>query len=166
MDEFLKRIEEIKKQKGADLSMEEDLSIAVMNLISLEEHFYFTAKKTKKDEYLKYVEEIREMRKKLLARMIPVNEGETWCISKHLLAASYRMMEVATKFQNLKDEKLAKEAFDDAYKLFNYFWGIRLKLIDLSKLEETAKEEKKLPSDDKPWSMDDIMSKLVDCCRE
>ena len=40
----------MKDQKGADLSMEEDLSIGIMNLISLEDHFLFTYEKTKKQE--------------------------------------------------------------------------------------------------------------------
>ena len=68
MDDLLKKIEEFKNKKDADLSMEEDLSIGIMNLISLEEHFYFTAEKTKKEKYFKYVQQIREIRKKMLAR--------------------------------------------------------------------------------------------------
>ena len=34
------------KGKEFDLSKQEDLSIALMNLISLEEHFYFSSMKT------------------------------------------------------------------------------------------------------------------------
>ena len=44
-DELVKKIEAAKASGTVDLSMEEDLSIAVMNLISLEEHFFFTANK-------------------------------------------------------------------------------------------------------------------------
>lgn len=155
MDDLLKKIEEFKNKKSADLSSEEDLSIAVMNLISLEEHFYFTAQKTKKDKYYQYVEQIREIRKRMLAKMIPQNEGETWCISKHLLAASMRLMEVGTKYQTMKKMDKAKEVFDDAYALYNLFFAIRLKLVDFKDLENK-----------KPWSEDDIVAKLVDCCRE
>lgn len=157
MDDLVKKIEEFKSKKDADLSVEEDLSIAVMNLISLEEHFYFTAQKTKKDKYFKYVEQIREIRKRMLAKMIPQNEGETWCISKHLLAAAMRLMEVGTKYQTMKREDKAKEVFDDAYKLYNLFFAIRLKLIDLKDLKNKK---------DETWSEDDIVAKLVDCCRE
>ncbi len=164
MDDLVKKIEEFKNKKylpagrqGADLSSDEDLSIAVMNLISLEEHFYFTAQKTKKDKYYKYVEQIREIRKRMLAKMIPQNEGETWCISKHLLAASMRLMEVGTKYQTMKKTDKAKEVFDDAYALYNLFFAIRLKLIDLKDLKNKK---------DGPWSEDDIVAKLVDCCRE
>ena len=44
---FLARIEKMKANGGVDLSAAEDLSLAVMNLISLEEHFFFTGAKTK-----------------------------------------------------------------------------------------------------------------------
>lgn len=157
MDDLVKKIEEFKNKKDADLSMEEDLSIAVMNLISLEEHFFFTAQKTKKEKYFKYVEQIREIRKRMLAKMIPQNEGETWCISKHLLAATMRLMEVGTKYQTMKKEDKAKEVFDHAYALYNLFFAIRLKLIDLKDLKNKREE---------PWSENDIVAKLVDCCRE
>ncbi|MBU3979099.1 hypothetical protein KKE68_05365 [Patescibacteria group bacterium] len=157
MEDLLKKIEEFKNKKGADLSMEEDLSIAIMNLISLEEHFYFTGQKTKKDKYFQYVEQIREIRKRMLAKMIPQNEGETWCISKHLLAAAMRLIEVGTKYQTMKKPEKAKEVFDDAYALYNLFFAIRLKLVDLGDLKNKK---------EKAWSEDDIVAKLVDCCRE
>ena len=164
MDDLIKKIDQFKNKKGADLSMEEDLSIAIMNLISLEEHFYFTAQKTKKDEYLKLLSEVREVRKRMLAKMIPENEGETWCISKHLLSATMRLLEVGTKYQNQKDNEKAKEVFNDAYTLFNMFWGIRLKLVDLKNVK--AKIPELSENNKKPWSMNDIMTKMVDCCRE
>jgi hypothetical protein len=157
MDDLVKKIEAFKNKKGADLSMEEDLSIAVMNLISLEEHFYFTAQKTKKEKYFKYVEQIRDIRKRMLAKMIPQNEGETWCISKHLLAATMRLMEVGTKYQTMKKPEKAKEVFDDAYALYNLFFAIRLKLVDIGDIKNKKEG---------PWSENDIVAKLVDCCRE
>ncbi len=162
MDELLAKIEKLKNKKGADLSMEEDLSLAVMNLISLEEHFFFTAEKTKKDKYFKFLDRTRELRKKLLARMIPQNEGESWCISKHLLAATMRLMEVGTKLQTMKKHREAQQAFDDAYKTFNMFWAIRLDLLKLKDLKHLNAKE----TGDKAWSLDEIINKLVDCCRE
>lgn len=170
MEELLKKIEKLKGEKGVDLSMEEDLSLAIMNLISLEEHFFFTAQKTGKDKYLKNLEETRELRKKLLAKMIPQNEGETWCICKHLLATTMRLMEVGTKLQTMKKERQAKQAFEDAYRVFNIFWGIRLELLKLKDLKDMitkdGEDEQVLASRNKPWDMEDIVAKLIDCCRE
>ncbi|MFA6341180.1 MAG: hypothetical protein WCX27_03035, partial [Candidatus Paceibacterota bacterium] len=57
-EEVLKKIEELKKGRSFDLSTEEDLAIAIMNLISLEEHFFFTGSKTKKPEYFDLLTEV------------------------------------------------------------------------------------------------------------
>lgn len=167
--QFLDKIEELKKKKGFDLSLDEDLSIAVMNLVSIEEHFYFTAQKTQKDEYLHLLREVREMRKVMLKKLISEHEGETWCISKHLLAASMRLMEVGTKLLTDKKEKEAKEMFDNAYKLYSLFWAMRMKLIDMSGMK--AIEETKLNKHDQggskeSWKYEDIINKLIDCCKE
>lgn len=159
--ELLKKIEEMKKSGEIDLSMEEDLAIAVMNLISLEEHFFFTASKTGKTEYYDLLNETRQIRKDLLGRLIDKkkHEGETWCISKHLLATTMRLIEVGTKFQQDGDKEQAKKIFTYAYKIFTLFWGLRLNLIDISDIKKTAQEER-------PWSLKDIVNKLVDCCDE
>src|SRR4030042_6749220 len=91
INELLKKVNESKKGK-LDLSSDEDLSIAIMNLISIEEHFFFTGAKTGKPEYFDLLNQAREIRKDLLKRIIKDYEGEVWCISKHLLAASMRLM--------------------------------------------------------------------------
>ncbi|OGY58100.1 MAG: hypothetical protein A3D47_00480 [Candidatus Colwellbacteria bacterium RIFCSPHIGHO2_02_FULL_43_15] len=158
-DEFVKKIEAMKKSGEVDLSTEEDLSLAVMNLVSLEEHFFFTGVKTNKPGYFDLLGEVREVRKALLGRLIDAHEGETWCISKHLLATTMRLMEVGTKLQADGNKEKAKETFDYAYKIYSIFWALRLKILDVSEL-------KKVPVGDKPWSYEDIVDKLVDCCHE
>lgn len=158
-EEVIKKVESFKAGGALDLSSDEDLSIAIMNLISLEEHFYFTAEKTGKKEYLDMVNEVREMRKKLLGKMVDKKEGEVWCISKHLLAASMRLIEVGTKAQTDGKSEEAKEVFDYAYKLYSMFWAIRLKVVNLEGAREIAKK-------DEPWKLEDIVNKLIDCCGE
>lgn len=155
----MKKVEEMKKSGNVDLSTEEDLSIAVMNLISLEEHFFFTGEKTGDDKYFNLLDEVREMRKELLGKMIPKHEGETWCISKHLLAAAMRLMEVGTKLHADKKGQEANEMFERAYKLYSLFFALRLKLIDTKGIKEMAASEK-------PWTLQDIVNKLVNCCDE
>jgi hypothetical protein len=156
--EVLTKIEELKKGKHFDLSTEEDLAIALMNLISLEEHFYFTGAKTNKPEYFDLLTEVRKIRTELLGRMIEKTEGEAWCVSKHLLATSMRLFEVGTKLQADGKKEDAKNIFEKAYKMFNMFFALRLKLIDLKNLKKSDEQE--------PWTMNDIMAKLVDCCKE
>lgn len=157
--ELVEKIQQMKKGKELDLSLEEDLSIAVMNLISLEEHFFFTASKTEKPEYFDLLKETREIRKSLLGKLIDKHEGETWCACKHLLAATMRLIEVGTKLLGDGKKNEAEEFFKQAYKLYAFFWGLRLKLIDISDLKKSA-------ATDKPWTAEDIVNKLVDCCDE
>lgn len=156
---LLRRIESLKESKGIDLSTEEDLSIAVMNLISLEEHFYFTGVKTDKPEYFDLLQEVRAIRKELLGKLIDRHEGETWCITKHLLATTMRLIEVGTKLHADGSKGDAKEMFERAHKTYALFWALRLKLIDAAGFKQVA-------ASDKPWSLQDIVNKLVDCCDE
>lgn len=160
LEKLLQKIEALKKTGQVDLSMEEDLSLAVANLISLEEHSFMSGVKTGKDEYFKVLLEAREIRKELLQKLVPRHEGETWCASKHLLAATIRLMEVGTKLKSQGKDAEAKKVFDYGYRLFTIFWALRLKLLRLPALKKAAKDEKV------PWSLQDIMNKLVDCCDE
>lgn len=156
---LVERAAKLKKSGTLDLSMEEDLSLAVMNLISLEEHLFFTAEKTGKPEYLDMLDEVRSMRAELLGKMIAKGEGETWCVSKHLLAASMRLMEVGTKLRSKGKPEEAKDAFDKAYRAYSLFWAVRLANDEAG--ASAAKGDEK-----KPWTVDDIVNSLIDCCNE
>lgn len=158
-EELLKKIEAFKRSGEVDLSREEDLSIAVMNLLSLEEHFFFTGAKTGKAEYFDLLTEVRNMRKSLMERLVSGHEGETWCIAKHLLAATMRLIEVGAKLHAEGKKKEAEETFAYGHKLSSLFWALRLKLIDAVGLKKVAASEK-------PWTLQDIVDKLVDCCDE
>lgn len=165
----LEKIEALKKSNKFDLSLEEDLSLAVMNLISLEEHFFFTAEKTGKLDYLDLLKETREIRKELMARLVNQNEGETWCISKHLLSATMRLIEVGTKLQTENKIEEAKKMFASAYRVYALFWAVRLKIIDLAsvkKIPDSALNKEDQNPQNKPWTFEDIVAKLVDCCHE
>lgn len=157
-EQLIEKINELKSADKIDLSMEEDLSIAIMNLVSLEEHFFFTAEKTKKDKYFDLLNRTREIRKELLARMINQHEGETWCITKHLLAASMRLIEVGTKLQSSGRSAEAKDTFNSAYEMYTLFWGLRLKLISTPDLQKTK--------NDMPQTQAELISKMLDCCKE
>lgn len=157
LDEFLKKIDSLKEKAGVDLSTAEDLSVAVMNLISLEEHFFFTGMKTGKDEYFDTTLEIREIRKDLLAKLMPKHEGETWCISKHLLATTMRLIEVGNKLNSEGKKESAKEMFEKAYQVYSIFWALKLELVSGRDLKEKAKDSSRL---------EDLVARLADCCDE
>ena len=116
---FIDKIDNLKKDNKLDLSSDQDLSIAIMNLISLEEHFFFSGAKTEKNDYYDLIKDVREMRKELMHKLIKEYEGEVWCISKHLLAASMRLMEVGTKALGRDQKEEAYDLFAKAYNLYS-----------------------------------------------
>jgi len=68
IEELLKKVQKVSKENKIDLSSGEDLSIGIMNLISIEEHLFFTFNKTKDEKYMDLLNEVRLMRTELLKR--------------------------------------------------------------------------------------------------
>ena len=145
--EFVERVDASKKLNPKDLSSDQDLTIAIMNLISIEEHLIFSGAKTGKNSFFDMVRDIREMRKNLMLKIIPAYEGEVWCISKHLLAASMRLMEVGTKQQSMNHNEEAYQLFNQAYDPYCLFWGLNMNLIntkDVQWIQDSTDDVKKL----------------------
>ena len=182
--EFVERVDASKKLNPKDLSSDQDLTIAIMNLISIEEHLIFSGAKTEKNSFFDMVRDIREMRKNLMLKIIPAYEGEVWCISKHLLAASMRLMEVGTKQQSMNNNEEAYKLFNQAYDLYCLFWGLNMNLIntkDVEWIKDTGNDVKKLsaelktdkavadvPAEPKTGfqKMKAFIRKAVNCCIE
>lgn len=188
--EFVERIDNMKKKNPKDLSSDQDLTIAIMNLISIEEHLMFSGAKTGKDSFYAMIGDIREMRKNLMQKIIPAYEGEVWCISKHLLATSMRLMEVGTKQQSMGNTKEAYDLFNQAYDLYCLFWGLNMNIIDAKEInwkpdtiEDVKKEATQLmqksslqtesvtsQKETEPTTLmgklKTVVKKAVDCCIE
>src|SRR3990167_2992530 len=171
---LLQRVEEVTKQKELDLSSGEDLSIGIMNLISIEEHLFYTFNKTKDSKYLDLLNEIRAMRTELMKEIIKDYEGEVWCISKHLLAASMRIMEVGTKELKKGNKDKAWNLFDKSYKLYSLFWGLNLGVVGTKDVKQENKDDVRFideKSEEKGSSsvfskLGSLVQKAVDCCKE
>jgi hypothetical protein len=169
LEEFIKKVDDMKKQDKMDLSSDQDLTIAIMNLVSIEEHFFFTGAKLGKTEYYDMIKDVREMRKELLQKIIKEYEGEVWCISKHLLAASYRLMEVGTKQLGMGKKKEAYDLFEKAYNLYSLFWGLNLKLLnvgDIKKIDDNAINKEDKEKKGFMGKMGELVKKAIDCCIE
>jgi len=185
--EFVEKIDATKKVNPKDLSSDQDLTIGIMNLISIEEHLMFSGAKTGKTSYYDLIEQVREVRKSLMQKVIPEYEGEVWCISKHLLSASMRLMEVGTKQQSLGHKADAYKLFDQSYELYCLFWGLNMKLLNLDDvkwIEDSFDDVKKLTKDLAEHSVPEkkteenavsggtfakiksFVRKAVDCCIE
>ena len=129
VQEFVEKLDAAKKVNPKDLSSDQDLTIGIMNLISIEEHLMFSGAKTGKTEFYDLINDIREMRKNAMLKIIPAYEGEVWCISKHLLAASMRVFEVGTKALAAGDKETAYSLFDQSYELYCMFWGLNMGML-------------------------------------
>ena len=167
--QFVEKIGKLKKEHKLDLSSDEDLSIAVMNLVSLEEHFFFTGAKTGKEKYYDLLSKVREIRKELLKKIVKDTEGEVWCISKHLLAASMRLIEVGTKELTKNNKKEAENLFSKAYDLYSLFWGINLQVIDIDqikKINDNQINKDDTNKDDLTKRLNKLVQDLIDCCEE
>ena len=186
LEEMVKKIDDSKKVNPLDLSSDQDLSIALMNLVSLEEHFFFSGAKTKKPGFYDLINIVREMRKELMERIVDKNAaqgGEVWCISKHLLAASMRLYEVGTKALGAGNKTDAYKMFEKAYELYSLFWGLNMKMIDLAGVKQMEpdlyesvmtdapkkdKDVKKQMSESKSTvrKLGDWVKNAVNCCIE
>ncbi len=179
---LMDKVKKMEQGEQLDLSSDEDLSVGIMNLISIEEHLFFSGGKTGKPQYYELLREVREMRKDLLKRIIKDYEGEVWCISKHLLSASMRLMEVGTKMLGKNDNKAAYDFFGKAYNLYSLFWGLNLGLVNLEDGKKSTAKSTKTKSEqiafvpevmNKPAESSSIFAKLgevvkkaIDCCKE
>lgn len=141
INELVDKVDSMKKKEKMDLSSDQDLTIAIMNLISIEEHLFFSGAKTGKNEYFELIEVARDMRKSLLKKIIKDYEGEVWCISKHLLASSMRLMEVGTKQQSMGNKKEAYDLFHKGYNLYSLFWGLNMNIINVSDVKNVMGED-------------------------
>ncbi len=167
--EFVEKMDQAKKLNPKDLSSDQDLTIGIMNLISIEEHLMYSGAKTGKTSYYDLIEQVREIRKKLMQKLIPQYEGEVWCISKHLLASSMRLMEVGTKQLSLKNTQEAYDLFNKSYELYCLFWGLNMNMLnieDVKWVEDSKEDIKKITEKIKETNImentDDSIAKTID----
>lgn len=177
--QFMEKVKKMEKGERLDLSSGEDLSIGIMNLISIEEHLFFSGNKTGDVKYFELLDEVRKMRVSLLKEIIKEYNGEVWCISKHLLAASMRVMEVGTKALKNGEKEKAFDYFKKSYHLYNLFWGLNLGVVRPSFSKASAGEvnafenKKDAPIEYKDEKgnnflgrMSSMIGKVLDCCKE
>jgi hypothetical protein len=165
LQKFMDKVKQVESGHKMDLSSGEDLSIAIMNLISIEEHMFFTSQKLGDTKYIEVLNTAREMRKELMKKIVKENQGEVWCTSKHLLSGSMRLMEVGTKCLTKGDQKEANDYFKKSFDLYNLFWGLNLGLVK-SDPQKTKFEDKPLAKKDFLGSISKTIGKILDCCRE
>jgi len=169
LDEFIQKVNEMKKKDKMDLSSDEDLTLAIMNLISIEEHFFFSGAKSGEKNYYDFLNEVREMRKELMKKIERNPNYEEHCILKHLLAASMRLMEVGTKKLSEEKKEEAYDLFEKSYNLYSLFWGVNMGLVDQGQIKKIDDNALNIHDKEKKGFMGklgDLVKKIIDCCIE
>lgn len=113
-----------KKVNPLDLSSDQDLTIAVMNLIKLEKLL---------DGY-DIKDDVRDMRCRLMGRVVPNGDEKNWDMSQYLLEKSVELMGNGMQEIGI-DSGLAYKMFDDSYEFYSMFWGINMGIIDVSDVD-------------------------------
>jgi len=158
VENFVKTVQNIKGKNKLDLSAWEDLSIGLMNLVSLEEHAYFSYIKTQDEKFLAILDNVREMRKSLLKLIVKDDDGsEKWCMSKHFLASSMRLFEVGNRMLHEGKKEEADKFYKDSAELYGLFWALNVEGKGKIKINEDSKETKGIFAS---------IKKLLECCIE
>lgn len=101
--------DEQRKANPLDLSLDQDLTIALMNLIAIED--------ATPDSQIG--EMVRNIRKKVMARMVA--DENTQAQAHEYLSQAAREMNKAIQFQKTGDKKAAYEKYDAAYEAYVLF---------------------------------------------
>ena len=112
----IERADAAKKVNPLDLSSDQDLTIAVMNLIAVSDMCGG-----------ELGESISEMRDGLLRRIVAVEKNMVLSIG--LLGATMRLMESGNRAADSGDMAVAYRMYDDAYSAYSMFWGLNMGFV-------------------------------------
>ncbi len=165
VEEFYENMKLEMETGETDFSAAEDLSFALMNLVSLEEHFFMTGAKTESPEYYSFLESVREARNSLLDDLLEEPEGEIRCAVKHLLGASMRIFEVGQKLKAAGKDPRAESYFKRAFEVYSLVWGLVARKVQLP--ESPAGEGRGAGEGNNgelTERLGDLARNLLDCC--
>lgn len=101
-----------------DVSGGEDLCNLISNCLGAEQHLSASAALPGGEKFIGPLQRMREMRRKAMAKLLPADaEGQIWCVTKHLLAASMHSKEVGDKLSAEGKPEEAKAFYEQAEEL-------------------------------------------------
>lgn len=102
------------KDDGKDVRFLDDAILYLQNAIASENHAIESYSTTKDKKWMDIAKEIRRNRSKRMYEIIPKNKDERYCLIKHILACAMALKEMGTRYQEEKNDNLAKECFEEA----------------------------------------------------
>ena len=121
MKQMVERADMAKKVNPLDLSSDQDLTVALMNLISLED---LSA------NYPELYSMVHDMRVELMSRVVHGADDVRY-VSTHLLGDAMRLIDGGNKTGNY-------DYYDRAYELYSLFWGLNMGLINMRGVKKAA----------------------------
>lgn len=92
----------------------EDSCFFICNCLGAENHALFCYLNTKDERYLEVLDSIRKSRVKILDKIVKDEKSQLYCLSKHLLAMSMGISEVANRYLERGDKKTAEDLIESA----------------------------------------------------
>lgn len=124
----VEKADSAKKANPLDLSSDQDLTIALMNLAVLERNFGLSG------ELMDVVCDIRQD----LMKKIVAPSSDKWEVTKYLLAESMQLMVDGNRALDVGKNKDAYALYNRSYELYSLFWGINMGLIGIKDAEHLA----------------------------
>lgn len=97
-----------------DVGFLQDSVNVLGNMINAENHAINSALITKNDLFLEIAEMIRKDRSEILYSLVKENNGESYCLSKHILASANGLKELGNRLIEKDDKIGAKKMFERA----------------------------------------------------
>ena len=122
-----KRVEQIDDQKKVnplDLSSDQDLTVALMNLIAVEDMVNAGA----------LGDMVRDVREKLMRPI--VRDMDNAEMLRDLLGGAMRMMDDGCKLLANGKRSAAYDAFNRSYELYSVFWGLNMGMVDKKTIQK------------------------------
>lgn len=116
-----------KKVNPLDLSADQDLTIAVMNLIKLEKLLDGTCMSGGCD----MAGAVYDMRCNLMGRIVLDIKSDLWDMSVQLLGNAMDLLDSGLQQIGI-DDKSAYELFNRSYEFYSMFWGVNMGMIAVS----------------------------------
>lgn len=114
LNKLVKNADDAKKVNPLDLSSDQDLTVALMNLLAIEDEF----------EY------VRDIRIELMSRIV-APDTDVWGMSERLLGMAMQLIDDGNKATGDSAYKL----YNRAYELYSMFWGINMGLIKIDDIK-------------------------------
>ena len=116
VQEFVEKLDAVKKVNPKDLSSDQDLTIALMNMIAVEKY----------SGYPKLVQMVRDIRMDLMRPMLESvqYDGDIWPMSEKLLGILAAQMDYGNHALESEKTQEAYSAYDSAYQAWVIFMGI------------------------------------------